>query len=184
MMRRAAAGDERAWRELVRRYERLLRSIAVRMRLRDCDADDAAQLTWIALRNDIAAIREPEYVSAWLARVMRRNCIRLAVQNRREQLDDDWASWAVPDEAVSTTDRIVLDEVATVLWAAVDQLPNRERQLLRTLFDGSNRSYRDIARALHMPIGSIGPVRKRALGRLPELLATAGFSVEDLPAIR
>jgi RNA polymerase sigma factor (sigma-70 family) len=179
---RAADGDERAWAELVTRYTRLLRSQARDLRMRPCDADDAAQQTWNALRGHIHRLREPEHVQAWLCLVMRRNCVRILVRQRAELLDNDPDARRENMPAVPA-DPVVFDETAAALWATVDRLPDRECRLVRALFDGEERSYAEIARALAMPIGSIGPVRLRALRRLPAMLADAGVTVEDLRAI-
>jgi RNA polymerase sigma factor (sigma-70 family) len=179
---RAAAGDERAWAELVARYGRLLRSVAARLQMRHCDVDDAAQLTWMALRNGIHDLRNPEHVGTWLCQVMRRHCVRILVHQRTERLEDETDGWSVPDDTPAAIDRISLEETAEVLWRVVDRLPERERTLLRALFDGQERSYRDIAHNLSMPIGSIGPIRMRALERLPAMLAEAGVTAEDLHA--
>ena len=182
LVARAVDGDERAWAELVARYTRLLRSVARGLRMRSCDSDDAAQQTWMALRENVQRLRNPEHVQAWLCRVMRRNCIRILTRQRSEWYDGD--TDARHDRtAPAAANRLLFDETATALWATVDRLPDRESRLVRALFDSEERSYQEIADALAMPIGSIGPVRKRALKRLPAMLADAGVTVEDLRAI-
>jgi RNA polymerase sigma factor (sigma-70 family) len=176
---RAAAGDDQAWAELFRSYDRMLRWVARDMRMRSCDAEDAAQLTWIALHQNIHTIRDPENISTWLCIVMRRRCLNLLEKQRREVLDDRIDDSVLPAEPAEMT---VSAEGATRLWELVDQLPTRERVLLRTLFDGTDRSYRDTATALSMPIGSVGPVRQRAIKRLAGLLDGAGIGATDLYA--
>lgn len=180
VMNRAAAGDERAWDELVTHYGRMLRTVAFRMRMRSCDVEDATQTTWLALRENIHTIRDPERVGAWLCCVMRRRCLRMLIQQRRERLDDRPDEWAVPDGPAPPSDAVPVDEAVAVLWGYVDRLPDRERIVLRTLFDGTDHSYRDVARRLSMPVGSVGPVRMRALKRLSALLAEAGIVAADL----
>jgi len=183
VVRHAADGDERAWHELVTRYARLLRSVAAGLRVRPCDAEDAAQQTWLALRENIHALREPARVHAWLCQVMRRNCLRILTRQRAEQLADDVGSWAhsrSDDPTDELVDQVVLEQTAVALWAVVDRLPDRERQLLRALFDREERSYRQIARDLDMPIGSNGPIRMRALERLSALLADIGITVDHV----
>jgi len=181
VLRRASAGDEAAWKELVERYGRLLRAVAGRMRTRDCDAEDAAQITWMALRENIDTIRNPEVVGAWLCQVMRRECLRM-IRRQNQELLDEWIEHRnVADREPQPADALVSAELAEALWAAVDRLPAREQQVVRALFDGSDRSYAEIARNLAMPIGSIGPVRMRAVTRLATMLAAEGISAADLP---
>ena len=71
----------------------------------------------------------------------------------------------------------------TSLYCKLPQLPDRERRLLRALFDRNELSYREVAAHLTMPVGAIGPVRMRALERLPAMLAQAGVTREDLHAL-
>lgn len=174
---RAAAGDDRAWDELVGRYDRMLQAVGAGMRIPRCDTEDAAQLTWLALHENIHAIRDPEHVGAWLCSVMRRRCLHLAVRRHREVLDDHLADRALPDEPAPS---VLPAEMTSLLWQLVDRLPGREQILLRALFDGTDRSYREVAHVLGMPVGSVGPVRMRALKRLSALVADAGIRAEDL----
>jgi RNA polymerase sigma factor (sigma-70 family) len=180
VVQRAAAGDEQAWRQLMSQYDRLLRSVASGLRMRRCDADDATQQTWLSLRESIHTLRQPDRVQAWLRRVMHRKCIRILRRQQAERLDADPGRWPVLAPVV---DAVAAAETAAALWATLNRLPDRERRLLRALFDGAERSYREIAEQLAMPIGAIGPVRRRALNRLPAMLAEAGVTVADLHAV-
>jgi len=159
----------------VTRYGRLLRAIAFRMRMRSCDVEDAMQTTWLALSENIDSIHDPERVGAWLSCVMRRRCLQILVGQRRERLDDRADEWAAPDGPTAHG-----TPSEPVIWSFVDRLPARERILLRTLFDGTDHTYREVAHRLSMPVGAIGPVRMRAVRRLAALLAEAGVTVGDL----
>lgn len=180
VVERAAAGDAAAWNELKGEYERTLRGIAHWMRVRPHDAEDAAQTTWLALWEHAATIREPASVGAWLACVMRRRCLALLQERRRELPTDDVDGWTAPAAPPPQTGPGVADELTTVLWRLVDGLPPRERTVIRALFDGSDRSYREIADELGMPIGAIGPVRMRALTHLASRLAEVGITADVL----
>ena len=48
LVRAAAAGDRRAWDELVDRYSRLLWSIAIAYRLGRADAADVREFDWVS----------------------------------------------------------------------------------------------------------------------------------------
>jgi DNA-directed RNA polymerase specialized sigma24 family protein len=52
------------------------------------------------------------------------------------------------------------------LWRAFSQLPKSDQALLRMLMADPRRAYEEASAALKMPVGSIGPTRARALGRL------------------
>jgi RNA polymerase sigma factor (sigma-70 family) len=173
---RAAAGESAAWRELTGEYDRVLRGVARRFRLPSHDADDAAQATWLALYENLPAIREPASLGGWLAVVMRRRCLALVEARRRVTPVDDLEWWAADTPAEPPPPQ----EGRALLWRLVDGLPDRERAVVLALFDGSDRSYREIAADLGMPIGAVGPVRMRALRRLEARLAEAGITSELL----
>jgi len=87
---------------------------------------------------------------------------------------------APADEAVfdrlATTDVVEDDgeaERARVVRAAVTTLPPRDRALLGLLAADPPLSYDEIAAALDMPRGSIGPTRARCLDRLRRSLGAA-----------
>ncbi len=170
ILARAAASNEQAWAALVDHYAGMLRAVARSMRLQPFDADDAAQQTWIALRENLRELREPEHIGAWLGVVMRRRCLALLALQRRERPDDRVGDRAETFDPPSVVGVISIEDSA--LWRLVDQLPGRERIVLRALFEVADRSYRDVAHELGMPIGSVGPVRMRALRRLATLLRT------------
>ena len=55
-----------------------------------------------------------------------------------------------------------------------DQLPDRCRRLLRVLLADPPPAYAEVAAALEMPIGSIGPTRARCLAQLRTLAVDSG----------
>ncbi len=63
-----------------------------------------------------------------------------------------------------------------LLWAAVDGLPDRCRQLLRVLAADPPPSYEEVGAALAMPVGSIGPTRGRCLQRLRAFVGDTGVT--------
>jgi DNA-directed RNA polymerase specialized sigma24 family protein len=54
---------------------------------------------------------------------------------------------------------------AEALWGSFSRLRESDRALLRVLMADPRPPYEEIAVALDMPIGSIGPTRQRALER-------------------
>src|SRR6266545_4637963 len=57
------------------------------------------------------------------------------------------------------------------VWSAFQRLPDRCQRLLRVLIASPPPSYVEVAVALDLPIGSIGPTRARCLEQLRKLLA-------------
>jgi RNA polymerase sigma factor (sigma-70 family) len=162
--RRAAAGDQAAWGELIDRYSRLLWAIAAQHRLGGADAADVFQTTWLRLVEHVGRLSDPARVGAWLATTARRECLRvLRASGRQVPVGDDLPEIAThPD----LDEQLVRADRDATLWQAFSCLRPRDQELLLMLVAESEPSYDDIAVALDMPIGSIGPTRGRSLRQL------------------
>ncbi len=164
----ARHGNQAAWEQLFYRYEGVLRWIGSGFRLNRDQVADAAQTTWLQLVREIRNLRDPEKLGGWLCVTMRRECIRLASRQDREELRDEWrADELAVDGYVEA--QVLRAERDDLLWQAVDRLPERQRDLVLALLTTPPPSYQDVARRLSMPIGSIGPTRGRCLDRLRRL---------------
>jgi RNA polymerase sigma factor (sigma-70 family) len=178
LVARAAAGDRSAWDELVDRYGGLLWSIARAHRLSQADAADVVQITWLRLAERLGTLREPSSVRAWLATTARRESLRIVRETERVASLDDW-TWsslgADPTDGPEAT--VLRNERDRLLWQAFELLPEQSRRLLRLLV-AEPSSYREVAAALDMPIGSIGPTRARSLAELRRNLAALGADID------
>jgi RNA polymerase sigma factor (sigma-70 family) len=162
----ARAGDGAAWTQLVERFDPMLRHIGRSYRLSLADLDDVVQATWLRLFKQIAALREPAALPGWLATTMRRECLRALQGPVRDIVTDDPALGECTD-ARGPEDWLLAAELSAALERALATLPERQRNLM-TLLASDTVSYQEIGRRLDMPVGSIGPVRARALARLEQ----------------
>lgn len=171
----ARRGDERAYAELVRRHERYVWSVVRRYRLNHADAQDVVQITWLRLLENLDRIRDPERLASWLITTAGRECLRLArgrtpvAADATEQLDRR------PDDQASPEQQVIQRVMAGVLRKHVATLPARAQTLLWTLARHDAPGYRELARLLDMPVGSIGPTRGRVLRRLRLELEQVGL---------
>jgi RNA polymerase sigma factor (sigma-70 family) len=173
LVRAAARGDQEAWNRLVDRYSALLWAIARSHRLDGAEAADVVQGSWLRLVENLETIRTPEGVGSWLATTARRECLRTIRRTARVQPSDQMESLS-PVEPSEIDGGLLDAERNASLWQAFQRLPRRDQQLLRLLTADPAPSYDEIGAALGMPIGSIGPTRARALGRLRRELERAG----------
>jgi RNA polymerase sigma factor (sigma-70 family) len=166
----AAAGDRAAWAALVARFERLVWSVARSHRLSDADAADVCQTTWLRLLEHLGDVRDPDALGGWLATITRNECLRvLRHQTRQVPTEDD----AIPQQTVpaDVDARLLAGERDAALWKAFATLSSRCQALLRMTCSDPPASYEDIAGALGMPVGSIGPTRGRCLAALERAFA-------------
>lgn len=177
LLTRAAAGDQTAWNEIVRRYERLVWSIARAHRLNSADAADAVQTTWLRLVEHLGAINDPDRVGAWLATTVRRESLRIVTRRARERRDGADDELAVlPDAGISVEESLLSSERDAIVLRAVRKLDERCQRLLRVLSASPPPRYEAVAEAFGMPIGSIGPTRGRCLNRLKDTLVEMGYT--------
>ncbi|MCL2770073.1 MAG: sigma-70 family RNA polymerase sigma factor [Solirubrobacterales bacterium] len=164
LVRAAAAGDQQSWNELVQEFGGMIRAIARAHRLCDADAADVAQATWLELFDHLDRLREPGRVGAWLATTARHECLAVL---RHSQRNVPCAESAFEQECTESPDeRLLTAERDTALWRGFSRLRTSDQRLLRMLMAEPSPAYEEVSAALDMPVGSIGPTRARALGRL------------------
>jgi RNA polymerase sigma factor (sigma-70 family) len=175
----AAAGEQKAWDELVDRFAGLVWHVARSHRLGDADASDVAQTVWLRLVESLPRLREPAAVGGWLATTTRHECLRVLRVSGREVPDDSAALADVPSSDASPEAVLELAEDRDLVRSALDRLSDRCRTLLRALAYSPDDSYAEVSEALGIPVGSIGPTRARCLQHLRRQLVADGALAED-----
>lgn len=179
LVQAAAEGGQDAWNELVQRYSGLVWSVPRSYGLPAADAADVAQTTWLRLVERLSTIRDPERVGAWLATTARNECRQTLRRGGRQIPTDDDYQLEPREPASEPVDAALLTaERDHALWRSVDDLSDGCRTLLRVLMADPPPSYAEVGAALDMPVGSIGPTRRRCLQRLRELVDAAGIGME------
>ena len=155
---------------IVEKYRPMLSSIGHQFRMTREEQEDAAQSTWLQLFRYASDIRDPHAIGGWLATTMRRQCLAIL---RRRSLEDpvpDVPEYTRPDTVPDVAESVAHRHAVRRLHEAVQHLSSREQRVIRLQLDATEPAYADISRSLDMPIGSIGPVRGRALRKLRALL--------------
>ncbi len=175
LVRLAAAGDRPAWERLVDQYSRLIWAMTRDFRLPEVDAADVVQATWLRFFEHIGRIEYPERIASWLATTARHECLRHLAASKRVTLVDDqdavFGGTLAPQLEVD--ERLLAEERAQAVRAAVATLPTRSQRLLELLMADPPVSYTEISDQLGLPVGSIGPTRGRCLERLRLILEPA-----------
>ncbi len=172
----ARNGDPRATRQLIDRYAGLVWSTVRSFRLRETDAQDAAQNTWLRMIEHLGDLRDADRIPGWLATTARRECLKIIREGRREVLGFDPELFDRPDERSPRPETVAVDRIMhALLWCRVAELPGPARHMVVTLTGPDAPRYGDFARASGIPIGSIGPQRMRYLRRLRRRLEASGW---------
>ncbi len=170
LLLRIDEGNPSAWDEILRRYGTLVSATVRSFRLQDADALDAVQMTWLRLAENAHQVRHPERLGGWLATTARRECLHILRQTKPAPDLISVMPETVADPSPGPEQRITDADTAQTLWKLVDELPPRRRTLLRALFTDNARTYAEIASAVGIPPGAIGPTRERTLRQLRDTL--------------
>ncbi len=172
-------GDSAAWEALVERYQRLIYALARHAGLNEEQAADVFQRVFTLLFEALHKIEQPALVGAWLMTTTRHEAWRLS---RRERAATRIYAYRL-EQANTLADDALLPEALVLrleeqhkVRLAVATLDGRCRRLLELLFYRPDTPpYAEIAAALGMSEGGIGPTRARCLGKLRRRLEAQGF---------
>lgn len=161
------AGDRSALDELVRLLTPALWHTARSYGLTEDAAKDVLQNAWLRLVRDPGQIRDSQAVAGWLLTTTRR--LAWATTRTREVPVDEVAP-TIPDRAPTPEEATIAGFDAERLWGAVQALDARCQRLLRVIAFADRPDYAALSADIGMPIGSIGPTRRRCLDKLRLLL--------------
>jgi RNA polymerase sigma-70 factor (ECF subfamily) len=177
----AQEGRERAYRELIRRYERPVFSLIFRM-VRDREmSEDLAQETFIKVLNHIDRYRPEFKFSSWLFKIAN----NVAIDHlRKKQLDTvsmsgsphagsaaeaEASSFEVVEQGESALDELEAKELGTAIERAIARLRPEYRACIM-LRHVEGRSYEEIAATLDLPLGTVKTYIHRARHQLRDAL--------------
>ncbi|HXG45344.1 MAG TPA: sigma-70 family RNA polymerase sigma factor [Gemmatimonadales bacterium] len=178
----AREGRELAYRELIRRYERPVFSLVLRM-VRDRQvAEDLAQETFVKALNAISSYR-PEYkFSSWIFKIANNTAIDYLRRRDLDTLSLDGAPHATTQEDIEATALQVSDrgesplaelearELGTAIERAIGRLrPEYRACILLRHVEGM--AYEEIAELLDLPLGTVKTYIHRARHELRDMLA-------------
>jgi RNA polymerase sigma factor (sigma-70 family) len=173
----ARGGDKQAWDALVERYAPLIWSICRKYRLGRDDADDVGQSVWLRLVDQLDNIRHPAALPGWLATTTRRECGRVVRAAHGPHavvcaLDAE----NIPDKQAEAAEKELLAaERHAALREAFTHLPPDGQRLIAMLIADPPVPYAEISARLGIPVGSIGPTRRRCLDRMRRYPAIAAL---------
>ena len=79
----ASAGDERAWEEIVVRFQPIIRSVSRRYRLSYEEGADVSQSLWLKLTSHLGDLREPAALPGWIKTTASRLAMATVEARRR-----------------------------------------------------------------------------------------------------
>ena len=163
LVKEILAGNRHIFAELVRRYERPVRAVALEI-LGDYHlAADVSQETFVKAFENLQDLRKRESFAPWLLKIARRYAIESAKQKFRER------NPAVNLAQVKEKPNGRLDEEKHRLLSAVAKLPKAEQQVI-LLHYFSHNSVAEVAGNLDRSVGTVTKQLSRARIRLRKIL--------------
>jgi RNA polymerase sigma factor (sigma-70 family) len=160
------AGDDAALDELVRVMSPVLWHVVRATGLDQETAEDVVQNTWVTLVGSADSVRDAQAITRWLCTTARREAWKVSRSaGRTRPVEDDVLDARMPVQT-SPEAEVVADDEKAALWRALGRLPERCQKLLRIVAWEPRPDYSVVAEGLDMPIGSIGPTRRRCLDKL------------------
>jgi len=154
LVKRAIAGDEDAFLHLIKQYEQTMYRMAFAYLRNEHDAIEAIQEATYRSLKKIRTIKEPDYFSTWLVRILLNICHDMRERSRRLELQEDIE---ISDNAPNY-ERFEMTDIIT-------KLPKEQQELifLKYFQDYKNQ---DIARFQNIPEGTVKSRLHAALKKL------------------
>ncbi len=186
LVRRSLAGDERAFEELVARYEGPLFRLAWRF-VRDVEeARDVVQEVFLRAFRALETFDLERRFATWIFRIATNLCIDRArkkvvrtVSIDASEQDDDRPPIQPQSSLPGPEDDLRRRDFARAVEASVAALPPLYRAIVELRYV-QHLSYEKIAEVLGVPIGTVKARLHRAHRRMRESLERMGFGPESL----
>jgi RNA polymerase sigma-70 factor (ECF subfamily) len=169
LVRRYLAGDRGAFGELVRRHERRVFNLALRMLGREEDARDATQDAFLSALRKLPGFRGEAAFTTWIHRIIVNACYDVLRRRKREPLP----SPVREEGAEPSAHEPAAEDHGEAAAAAIDVrralllVPPEYRAVL-VLHDAQDMAYDEVAEVLGIPVGTVKSRLHRgrvALGR-------------------
>lgn len=162
----AISGEIDAWNQIVDRMQNLVWSVVRGFRLGEADSHDAAQMTWLRAVENLHKVHDPERLGLWLATTARRECMRTIEKGQRTIAADPQTTFQTIEATDDPATDVALRSDADRIVAALKTLSDNCQALLRMVLCQPPMSYLEIATALDIAVGTIGPRRRRCISQL------------------
>jgi RNA polymerase sigma-70 factor (ECF subfamily) len=183
LVQRARSGDERAFRQLVERYQKKVYAVALGMVKDREDAMDVVQEAFVKVHRSLDSFKSDATFYTWLYRITVNVCIdvirrRGAGRTDAVEFDEQVAHdlgeanlGGVSSQLGNDPEKAVLQrEVGEKIQAALEQIPEKHRAIL-LLRELDGLSYEELAQVLDIPKGTVMSRLFHARVKVQKLLA-------------
>lgn len=176
LVQRAVGGDERAYSDIVEKYQRALYYHILKM-VRNRDViDDLVQEVFVKAFDNLNSYSTDYAFSTWLYRIATNHTIDYLRKKKLQTLSIDEPvktregemQMELPDEDMATDRRVIRKQRSNIIRDAIENLPPKYRKVIQ-MRHMEEKSYQEIAEILDLPLGTV----KAHIFRARELLYKA-----------
>jgi RNA polymerase sigma-70 factor (ECF subfamily) len=161
IIERTLAGETEAFELLVRRWERSIYCLSLRMLGRDEEARDICQETFLAAFRNLRYFRGEAKFSSWLYRIALNAChSRLrrngsVLEQSIDQPDEEGRKFELAcNETEEVTDRLQQEDRIRIVRRALQALPPEMREVI-IMKEYEERTFAEIAQILQIPVSTV-----------------------------
>ncbi|MFV0519547.1 MAG: RNA polymerase sigma factor [Lachnospirales bacterium] len=178
LVKNALKKDKFSFETLVKKYEKLVYSIAYRMFNNREDAEDITQNVFIKVYNKLDTFNEGQSFKAWISTVTTNSCIdELRKRKNKSTIsidktidgEDNEFMFELPSNEITPIDQLVNKERRSIILESICELKKSNKQLI-ILRDINDLSYEEIALHLDMNIGTVKSKISRSRLKLKNII--------------
>ena len=179
LLEKARRGDQEAFGELVRLYEKKVYALTLRMCKNPEDAAEAAQEAFLAAWQGLKFFRGEASFSTWLYRLASNACVDLLRKEQRHRaaagpsLNDEDTYMDVADDAATPQELAERSELREQIEEGLQSLSPEHREVL-ILRELHQLSYDEIAQTLDLDTGTVKSRISRGRKALRNFLLQSG----------
>ena len=173
LIEKIQAGDKKAFRSLIEKYQRLVSHIVFRMIPNETDREDICQEIFIKVYQNLGNFRFQSKISTWIAKITYNSCINY-LQKKKIPLFEDHTvddktienlsgNYTLPDSSTEKKD------IASRLQTEIAKMNIHYRTIL-TLYHLEEMSYTEISQIMGIPQGTVKSYLFRARKKLRKRL--------------
>lgn len=179
LLEKARQGDQEAFGELVRLYEKKVYALTLRMCKNPDDAAEAAQEAFLAAWQGLKFFRGEASFSTWLYRLASNACVDLLRKEQRHRavsgpsLNDEDTYMDIADDAATPQELAERSELREQIEEGLQSLTPEHREVL-ILRELHQLSYDEIAQTLDLDTGTVKSRISRGRKALRNFLLQSG----------
>lgn len=179
LLEKARQGDQEAFGELVRLYEKKVYALTLRMCKNPDDAAEAAQEAFLAAWQGLKFFRGEASFSTWLYRLASNACVDLLRKEQRHKaaagpsLNDEDTYMDIADDAATPQELAERSELREQIEEGLQSLTPEHREVL-ILRELHQLSYDEIAQTLDLDTGTVKSRISRGRKALRNFLLQSG----------